>query len=343
MRAIPEGIKILYSSLVFLIMKISVVIATYRRPSLLLRCLKMLASQAFPKNEFEIIVVTDGPDATTTDAVKEFAHTIDCSIFCFSLNQKSGPAAARNFGWRHANGRLVLFTDDDCLPDSKWMLTYWNAFLRTTGSRCAFTGKTIVPIPEVPTDYERNISHLSTAEFITANCACTKAALEKVGGFDEQFEMAWREDSDLQFKLMESRIPIVRVPNAIVTHPVRQAPWGVSIKEEKKGMYNALLLKKFPSLYKQRIESSPPWNYFSIVFCLLFFLIGLLLNNFWIALGSLGLWFVLTLSFALKRLADTSHSGKHVAEMLFTSAVIPVLSLYYRIYGAIKFKAPLFP
>src|SRR5436190_17514561 len=104
MRAIPKGIKILYSSLVFLTMKISVVIATYRRPSLLLRCLKMLASQAFPKNEFEIIVVTDGPDATTTDAVKEFAHTIDCSIFCFSLIQKSGPAAARNFGWRHANG-----------------------------------------------------------------------------------------------------------------------------------------------------------------------------------------------------------------------------------------------
>src|SRR3954470_14270172 len=121
MRAIAKGTKILYGSLVFLAMKISVVIATYRRPSLLLRCLKALAGQTFQMNEFEIVVVTDGPDAETTDAVKDFSHTVDCSIFCFSLNQKSGPAAARNFGWRHGNGRLILFTDDDCIPEAKWM------------------------------------------------------------------------------------------------------------------------------------------------------------------------------------------------------------------------------
>jgi glycosyltransferase involved in cell wall biosynthesis len=324
-------------------MKVSVVIATFRRPMLLLRCLQALTRQTFAENEFEIIVVTDGPDVVTTNAVKEFLNSTTYSIFCFSLDRKAGPAAARNFGWCHSHGRLIAFTDDDCIPNQNWVSAYWNAFLRAAGSRCAFTGKTIVPIPTVPTDYEKNISHLSTAEFITANCACSKAALEKVGGFDEQFLMAWREDSDLQFKLIVDKIPIIPVPNAVVTHPVRKAPWGVSIRDEKKGIYNALLFKKFPALYKQRIESSPPWNYFSIVFCLICFFVGIFESSLLIACTAILLWLVLTLSFALKRLSNTSRSLNHVSEMIVTSAIIPVISLYYRIYGAIKFKTPLFP
>jgi glycosyltransferase involved in cell wall biosynthesis len=35
----------------------------------------------------------------------------------------SGPAAARNLGWRSASGDIIAFTDDDCLPDSNWLAT----------------------------------------------------------------------------------------------------------------------------------------------------------------------------------------------------------------------------
>jgi hypothetical protein len=31
--------------------------------------------------------------------------------------------------------------------------------------------------------------------------------LIKAGGFDEQFSMAWREDSDLEFKLIDKQHP----------------------------------------------------------------------------------------------------------------------------------------
>ncbi len=324
-------------------MKVSVVIPTYKRPALLLRCVEALTRQVFPKHEFEIIIVTDGPDSMTTEALTKFPNSSSHTMNCYSLISKKGPAAARNFGWRKSNSRLILFTDDDCIPDSNWMLAYWNAFLWTTPSRCAFTGKTIVPMPEIPTDYERNISHLSKAEFIMANCACTKSVLEKVGGFDEQFTMAWGEGRDLQFKFIMDRISITPVNAAIVIHPVRKAPRGVSIKDERKGVFNVLLLKKFPSLYKHRIESLPPWNYVLIVSCLMIFIVGIVFQLGWVALGSLAVWFALTLAFAIKRLANTSRSMTHISEMIFTSAAIPVLSIYYRVYGAIKFKAPLFP
>ena len=71
--------------------------------------------------------------------------------------------------------------------------------------------------------------------------------------------MAWREDSDLEFRLLQQGIPIWRLQNALVIHPVRKASWGVSLKEQKKGMFNALLYKKYPGLYRKKIQPRPGW------------------------------------------------------------------------------------
>ncbi len=45
--------------------KVSIVIPTYNRPYLLKRCINALKLQDFPKAEYEIIVITDGPDKET--------------------------------------------------------------------------------------------------------------------------------------------------------------------------------------------------------------------------------------------------------------------------------------
>jgi hypothetical protein len=51
----------------------------------------------------------------------------------------------------------------------------------------------------------------------------------------------------------------------------------------------------------------------------------------------------LTTWFAFRRLQNTKHTVDHVSEMLVTSIVIPFRSIFYRIYGAIKFRSPLIP
>jgi glycosyltransferase involved in cell wall biosynthesis len=302
-----------------------------------------LIRQSFSPDEFEIIVVTDGPDEVTVKALAAYTRVKAPAVKCYSLSKQKGPAAARNFGWRMSRSRLIAFTDDDCVPDAYWLMGFWNAFLRTPGSKMAFTGKTIVPIPTIPTDYERSIADLASAEFITANCACSKLALERVGGFDEQFTMAWREDSDLQFKFLEQKIPIFQTLSAIVTHPVRKAPWGISLKEEKKRIFNALLYKKFPTLYKQKIQPVPPWHYYLILLSLLIGIVSALAGNSILAAVFLSVWLCITFWFTAKRLAHTSHTADHILEMVITSAVIPFLSVYWRIYGALKFKALLIP
>jgi glycosyltransferase involved in cell wall biosynthesis len=325
-------------------MKISVVIPTYKRPQLLLRCIKALFQQKFPKEDYEIIVVSDGFDDETEESLMSFFNLPKPSFHYFPLPKKSGPAAARNVGWQFADSELIAFTDDDCIPDVNWLSELWNAYQANKKSLIAFSGRTIVPLPSAnPTDYERNIAQLENAEFITANCACTKLALEKVGGLDEQFTMAWREDSDLQFKFIESSIPVVKVNGAIITHPVRKAPWGISIKEEKKGIFNALLYKKYPRLYKSKIQPNPPWHYYAIALLIILFFVGLFQRSASLSLIAGTSWLSLTIWFALKRLSSTSHSIRHVMEMMFTSAIIPILSLYWRFYGSWKYKVLLIP
>ena len=57
-------------------------------------------------------------------------------------------------------------------------------------------------------------------------------ALAAVGGFDERFRAAWREDSDLLFTLLERGGRVVPIPAAIVVHPVRTARY-----EPREGRY----------------------------------------------------------------------------------------------------------
>jgi GT2 family glycosyltransferase len=195
-----------------------------------------------------------------------------------------------------------------------------------------------VPVSKRPTDYERNTAGLQSADFITANCCCTKKALLLTGGFDQQFTMAWREDSDLEFKLLEAKIPIRKVKEAIVVHPVRKASWGVSIKEQKKTAFNALLYKKYPTLYRQKIQSRPPFHYYGIIaaFCLM--IAGLIFRQNETFVAGILSWLLLSLWFIFQRIRGTSLAPAHLLEMAITSFCIPFISIYWQCYGAVKYR-----
>jgi glycosyltransferase involved in cell wall biosynthesis len=320
-------------------MKISVVVPTYRRPSLLHNCLLALVNQKFDKKEYEVIIVSDGPDEQTRKKVLEFQHTAAIvSYHC--LTYKKGPAAARNVGWQQAKAALIAFTDDDCVCDEYWLDQIWNAY--KDEDEVVYTGRVIVPLSASPTDHELNTSKLETAEFVTANCICAIQALKKVQGFDERFKAAWREDSDLHFKLLEHRIPIYKNEKAIVYHPVRAARWGISIKEQSKTLYNALLYKKHPVLYRQRIKPNPSWNYYLIIILSFVSIVALAASNYTISVGAGIGWAVLTGAFIFKRLEKSSHSFSHVTEMVLTSLLIPFLSVFWTLYGAYKYKVLFF-
>jgi glycosyltransferase involved in cell wall biosynthesis len=86
---------------------VSVVIPTYRRPVAVRRAIDSILAQTF--TDFEIIVVHDGPDEATGEALRG----IDPRVHYHQLTVNSGPAAARNRGVSEARGQWIGFLDDD--------------------------------------------------------------------------------------------------------------------------------------------------------------------------------------------------------------------------------------
>lgn len=327
----------------------SVVVPTCRRPELLERCLAALTVQDYPAACHEIIIVDDAANAETAGQVARWAAgcAVPLRYLALTAPARHGPAAARNHGWHRARGAIVAFTDDDCIPDRGWLragvaaLGGADAGAPVTDHRAALAGgwgRTVVPLPAAPTDYERDAAGLARAEAITANVFYRRDALVSVGGFDERFRAAWREDSDLYFALLERGARVEPVPEAMVVHPVRPARWGISLGQQRKSRYNALLYQKHPRLYRERIQSAPPWGYYATAAAALLVGVGLARRRRGLALGAACCWAWQTGCFCARRLQRTRRTPRHVAEMVVTSALIPPLSLYWRLRGAWEFR-----
>ena len=317
--------------------RLSVVIPTYRRPVLLRRCLAALTGQTLAPGLYEILVVDDGAGVETWKVVREMAQRATPSIRYLASPSRRGPAAARNLGWRAARGSIIAFTDDDCIPSPDW-LAEGSAMLADTGLAGTY-GRIVVPLPPQPTDHELNTKGLERSPGATANCFYCKAALAAVDGFDERFTAAWREDSDLQFTLLKRGRRLVSCNRAVVLHPVRPAPWGISLRQQRNNLFNALLYKKHPDFYRARLQAHPPWHYYATVATLLGTVAAIAVgaSSPWV-LGGAAVWIGLTADFCRRRLAHSSRRPIHVAEMIVTSALIPPLAVFWRLRGALRYR-----
>ncbi|MGH9869273.1 MAG: glycosyltransferase family 2 protein [Candidatus Polarisedimenticolia bacterium] len=315
----------------------SVVVPTFDRPGLLARCLAALCAQQWTGDRFEVIVVDDGHAAEVRTIVKAASHP--CADFrCERTPRRaSGPAAARNVGWRSARAPLVAFTDDDCIPQPGWLAAGMRSL--ETGAAGAW-GHVIVPLGPYPTDHEVEAAGLEESPFAAASCFYRKDALAQVDGFDERFTMPWREDRDLHFTLLERGMTLVRAPEeAVVIHPVRPAPWGISLRQQRKTQFEPLLYSKHPALYRLHVRPDPDWSCYATLAAALAAAGAIALDLGGLSLAATGVWGLLTARFCALRLEGTSRTVRHRMEMAFTSTLIPPLSIFWRLVGAVRFRA----
>ena len=127
--------------------RISVIVCTYNRCKSLLDTLRALAVQAFPTNDWELLIVDNNSKDDTANTVETF-RTDNPHLHCRYLFQpRQGLSHARNLGIAEAHGELLLFTDDDVLPEADWIQQFYETMDRAGCDAC---GGYIAPIWENP-------------------------------------------------------------------------------------------------------------------------------------------------------------------------------------------------
>ncbi len=224
--------------------KVSIIVPTYNGSKKISACLKALLAQK-TKRPFEIIVVDDGSTDNTIEVVSRFPE------IKLLRQSNSGPAVARNQGVREAQGKIVLFTDDDCIPEPDWLEEMLKPFTLATISGVKGAYKTVqkeLIARFVQIEYEEKYDCLRRNKWIdfidTYSAAFSRDIFLAAGGYDERFSTASTEDQEFSFRLSNQGYKMVFTPKARVHHTHVASFLGYLKKKHKIGYWKVLTLHK---------------------------------------------------------------------------------------------------
>ena len=101
---------------------ISVCIATYKRPALLMNLLESIANQQVRKGlSFEIVVVDNDRDGSARDSVSAFAARYPQLAIVYAIEGEKNISLARNKCVQMAKGQYIAFIDDDEYAAPFWL------------------------------------------------------------------------------------------------------------------------------------------------------------------------------------------------------------------------------
>jgi GT2 family glycosyltransferase len=210
----------------------SVLVVNWNSWDLLDRCLEALGRQSY--SDFRVVVADNASAGGVPEGFRE-----KFSGVAFIEN-------AANLGFAAANNRLIELCRDsewiallnpDAFPEKDWLKSLMEAAYRADSATASFASRLVMADDPGLLDGDGDVYHVSgiavraghgrpatarsrPAEVFGACAAAAlyrRAALEEVGGFDEDF-FCYFEDVDLSFRLRLAGYRCLLVPSAVVRH-----------------------------------------------------------------------------------------------------------------------------
>jgi histidinol-phosphate phosphatase family protein len=313
-----------------------IVVPTVGRTSLSTLLRSLADSAADPRR---LIIVDDRP-AAEVDAPLDVPAGLDglASRTRVLRSGGRGPAAARNLGWRAGDAPWVAFVDDDVVVPPSWGRDLAADIRRAGPAIGGVQGNIVVPLRSGrrPTDRERNVCGLERARWATADMAYRRHVLEAVGGFDERFRRAYREDADLGLRVVGAGWSLARGERSIA-HPVLPADAWISVRQQAGNADDALMGRVHGRGW--RVRANAPrgrfrWHVATVGAGAAAIAAAAGGRRRWAALAG-AVWALLTAVFAWRRIAPGPRTREEVRAMTATSIAIPWAAVWHRARGHI--------
>jgi len=258
---------------------VSVVIPTYRRADTLRHTLAAIASQDYPADRYEVLVVDDGPDPATKAVVAEFEG--GPARITYLPQPNAGVAAARNHGARAATGDILIFLDDDIVVEPSHIRDHLSA--RAGRGDCLVNGhwefspETMAALAATPFGRFRiwvedwvkqgvgmeplDGTRVAPSGVTACNLSIAADSFWRLEGFDEAFPYAGCEDQDFSHRAKAAGHQLVYDHSIRLLHNDRRLDLRSFCERQRRGAFTAVVLAvRHPAERNRSLirENTPP-------------------------------------------------------------------------------------
>ncbi len=227
--------------------KISVVVAAYNSEKTISATIEALLSQNWPEDDLEIIIADDGSTDRTAEIVKKYPVK-------YLYQKNKGPAAARNYGWKSAQGKIVCFTDSDCVPEKKWVSKIIKGY--TSDDIAGLGGSYDIANPDSLNAVciheeiaQRHLKIPEEANFLGSfNVSYRRTVLQQVGGFDESYTWASAEDNELAYRIKKKGYKLIFNGDIKVAHYHPESIIRYLKSQYRHGIWRVKLYRDHPDM-----------------------------------------------------------------------------------------------
>ncbi|HTP64509.1 MAG TPA: mycofactocin biosynthesis glycosyltransferase MftF [Geobacteraceae bacterium] len=237
---------------------VSIIIPVMDRAEELGRCLDSIAKLRYPKENLELIVVDDG----SRDNSKEVAASYG-AVVLDSGGTGTGPAAARNCGFRAARGELLAFIDSDCIASPEWLEELVGLFedpvVAAVGGlvdgmhTSSFLDRYELVMSSLTLGNRERSGQKGDDTFYLPSCnlLVRSSAFREASGFNPEMHVG--EDVDLTWRMRDSGHRIIYMPKGRIGHEHRNAFFPFLKRRFQYGTSEAMLQILHPVRQKRMI------------------------------------------------------------------------------------------
>ena len=204
---------------------VSVVITTYNRSEHLIKILECLKRNHLNFQKFEIIICDSYSNDSTEFKVNSYKSSCNYLNISFLNVKKNINSVKRNLGFAQAQGKYVIFLDDDCYPVDDFIKNYYYILSTRSTKNKIFCGSVRYPQHLMKKNFvryrqsrhfffEKKIhvenDELEPEKIVTMNMATAKSNFifnQKL--FNEKFSIYGFEDFEFGCRIQERKFKII--------------------------------------------------------------------------------------------------------------------------------------